>query len=311
MNWFSLFAVLLVVTQAPVPVPRQTPNGPAYSRGQANGQSKSHDAPAAPLMAVVQPVTTPEGQDANGDHTKDNATHTVIVRELPTVTIARGGFDWATLANYLLVVVGFGGIGVALWTLCFIRKQVIEMGLQRGVMQRTLTAIKEQADSLKRQNDMIISKERARLRVDLIDLPKEPDDFPALAIIAVVTISGSTEAAVRKTAFQSTREPTDIEANFPPTMRVMRGVPSVIRALDSPTQVRDFVTPIGGFDDIFSGASLVYAKGAIHYTDIFNGKWVYRFYRRYKFLFYEEGRVLGGGWENYGNETDNGEYPDD
>jgi hypothetical protein len=184
-------------------------------------------------------------------------------------------------------------------------------GVVGGIALRTLGTIRAQTDALRRQNDMIVSKERARLRVDLIDLPKEPDDFPALVIKAVVTISGSTEAAVRKTAFQSTRKPTDIEANFPPTMHGMRGVPSVIRTLDSPTQVTDFVVPVGGFDDIFSGTSLVYAKGAIHYTDIFDGKWVYRFYRRYEFLFYEGGRVLGGGWKNCGNETDNGEYPDD
>jgi hypothetical protein len=201
---------------------------------------------------------------------------------------------------------------IADWGLWVFTGLLVAVGAaQAFYVAKTLSAIKEQAKFLKQQNNMIISKERARLRVDLIDLPKKPDDFPALAIKAVVTISGSTEAAVRKTAFQSTRKPTDIEANFPPTMHEMRGVPSVIRTLDSPTQVTDFVVPVGGFDDIYSGASLVYTKGEIHYTDIFDGKWVYRFYRRYEFLFYEEGRVLGGGWKNCGNETDNGEYPDD
>ncbi len=146
MNRLFLFAMLLLVTQAPVPVPGQTANSPTASSGQTNSQSKGHNAPPEAPMAVVQPVTTAEGQDANRDHTKDNATYAVIVRELPTVTIAKGGFDWATLANYLLVVVGFGGIGVALWTLCFIRKQVGEMTLQRGVMQQTLSAIKRQAE---------------------------------------------------------------------------------------------------------------------------------------------------------------------
>ncbi len=41
-----------------------------------------------------------------------------------TVTIAKDGIDWA---NYLLVAVGVGGIAVAVWTLCYIRKQAIEM----------------------------------------------------------------------------------------------------------------------------------------------------------------------------------------
>jgi hypothetical protein len=49
--------------------------------------------------------------------------------------------------------------------------------------------IKEQARSLRRQNDMIVNKERARLRVDLIDLPNKRDDFPVFAINALVSIS--------------------------------------------------------------------------------------------------------------------------
>jgi hypothetical protein len=163
---------------------------------------------------------------------------------------------------------------------------------------------------LRGQNNMIISKERARLRVDLVQLPKEPEDFPALFVKARVTISGSTEAAIRKTTFKIMAVGTDEYPSLQPSQQEMRGMPSVIRAADAPIEVRDFIVKLDGFTTVFTGASMVYAKGAIHYTDIFDGKWVFRFSRRYKYLFYPEDKIIGGSWEDYGEEGDNGEYPD-
>jgi hypothetical protein len=164
--------------------------------------------------------------------------------------------------------------------------------------------------TIRTQNDMIVSKERARLRVDLVNLPEEPEDFPAMSIKALVTISGSTEAAIRKTAFKTVTVGTDEDTHLPSSLQEMRGMPSVIRAADAPVEVRDLIIGLEGFTKVFTGASMVYAKGAIHYTDVFDGKWVFRFSRRYKFLFYPDEVIIGGSWEDYGEEGDNGEYPD-
>jgi hypothetical protein len=151
MNLFSLFTVLLLITQTPIPVPRQAPDGPTASRGQANTQGKSHNAPPAPSMAVVQPLTAPEGQDANGEHTKDNAPHSVIVRELPTVSISK---DWADR-------------GVWWFSLCL----VIVGGAQAFYVAKTLGAINQQSKHMARQNAQMVSKERARLVVEVLNPP--------------------------------------------------------------------------------------------------------------------------------------------
>lgn len=293
MNLFALFAVLLFITQASVPVPRQTSDRPATSSSQANTQSKGNNAPPAPSVAVVQPVTTPEGQYANRDHTKDNATHTVIVRELPTVTIAKGGFDWATLANCLLVVVGFGGIGVALWTLCFIRQQVGEMTLQRGVMQQTLLSIDKQATLMEKQTgilersvaaaevsakaaqssvDAMISKERARITVEIDSITFNP-----AAINFTVTCFGPTPAFVmtswanaRKSNSQNSSEtgvnsPVELPSVF--TESQPQRTAYIMNTAFALGKVVFTEAEIGDLD---AGNLFIHFSGAIHYRDVFD-----------------------------------------
>ena len=91
------------------------------------------------LLSVPLCAQTPEAKSTPA------AQQSITVSKLPPVTIAKDGIDWATVANYLLVVVGIGGIAVAIWTLCYIRKQAIEMRRQRILMLRTLRAIQKQA----------------------------------------------------------------------------------------------------------------------------------------------------------------------
>jgi hypothetical protein len=93
-------------------------------------------------------------------------------------------------------------------------------------------------------------------------------------------------------------------------MRQMLGLNKVIRTFDQPVQVRAYVFDDNRVRDMFAGTSVIHTVGAIHYTDIFKGKWVFRFSRRYNFMRFEDGEIFGGGWEDYGKEEDNGEYPD-
>jgi hypothetical protein len=291
MNWFSLFAMILLVAQTSVPVPRHTPDSPAATGSTIKSQTQNDDAPTAQLLAFVDPTCPTKDQCSASKQSGGDATHSVNVGEFPPVSISK---DWTDRSlwvfNFLLVIVG---------------------GAQAVYVAKTLAAIKEQAKFLKRQNDMIVAKERARLRVDLVQLPKEPEDFPAFIVKALVTISGSTEAAIRKTAFKSMVAGPHQIPRLPTSVQEMRGMPSVIRAADAPIEVRDFAVAIGGFPKVFTGASTVYAKGAIHYTDVFDGKWVFRFSRRYQYLFFPDSKIIGGGWEAYGEEGDNGEYPED
>jgi hypothetical protein len=62
--------------------------------------------------------------------------------------------------------------------------------------------------------------------------------------------------------------------------------------------------------DVIDGTSLVYAQGEIHYTDVFEGRWVFRFHRRWKYYRFSDGKPFGGTWEDYGKAQENGEYAD-
>jgi hypothetical protein len=67
-------------------------------------------------------------------------------------TPAKDRYDRALFwANIVLTMVGLGGIVVASITLCRIHRQAVEMRLQRILMQRTLGAIRRQANTMDRQ----------------------------------------------------------------------------------------------------------------------------------------------------------------
>src|ERR1700733_10157611 len=106
MIWFASFTVLLMVAQTPVPVPRQTPNGSTTS-SNTNSQGQGQNAPPAPSVTVVQPSSTPKDQTTSGQQSHEDATHSVAVRELPTVSISK---DWADRGvwwfSLCLVIVG-------------------------------------------------------------------------------------------------------------------------------------------------------------------------------------------------------------
>lgn len=298
MNWFASFAVLLTITQAPLPIPRQAPNGTTTSSSNADTQSKSHNAPPAPYMAVVQPPTTPEGQDADREHTKDNESHSVIVRELPTVSVSK---DWADR-------------GVWWFSLCL----VMVGGAQAFYVAKTLSAIKEQAESLKRQNDMIVSKERARLRVELDRFSGVKEkDFPATIVKAEVSIFGTSLASVRDTRFFAILgDENGIEETilwWPPIHKIPEVISPNSPPITTYTILHRAVNMIlgdEGIDDVLRGDKFIYAIGAIHYTDVFEGRWVFRFSRRWKYHRFADGKPFGGDWENYGEAKENGEYPD-
>jgi hypothetical protein len=101
-----------------------------------------------------------------------------------------------------------------------------------------LSDLRKQGAMLKRQNDMIISKERARLRFDLVRFTGEPEeDFPATVVRAEVSIFGSSLASIRETKFFAVlgSEPGIDEPIlwWPP----IHGVPKVIRPNSEPIEI--------------------------------------------------------------------------
>ena len=88
----------------------------------------------------------------------DNEKETNSTQSPPPVALdtpkppAKDGYDKAAFwVNVSLAAVGMGGIGVAVCTLGFIRKQTGEMRLQRIAMHNTLNSIRRQADLMEKQ----------------------------------------------------------------------------------------------------------------------------------------------------------------
>jgi hypothetical protein len=183
---------------------------------------------------------------------------------------------------------------------------------------RCVKAIAAQTRELKRQNDMLVNKERARLRVDM--LPFDPlvtkGNLHAFEIRAEVTTSGPTDAFIDRTEFRAVvgDEPdrVDFQASFPSSML---NVGKIIRANAKPVQgmtlLRQPNADIFGpehIGDIALGKRGIHAAGSITYRDAFDGRWIYRFRYFYKAASLNDGTPLGGYWTQVGTAEENGEF---
>lgn len=137
---------------------------------------------------------------------------------------AKDGYDIAAFwISALLAGVGIAGIGVGVWTICYVRRQAVEMRQQRIIMRRTLNAIRRQTkaaeDAAKAgmesanaalgsvklteaQLNLTKEKERARISITAGGLQvQEPDtEFWSLATSIEVRNLGPTRAIIQRTS---------------------------------------------------------------------------------------------------------------
>jgi hypothetical protein len=157
MNWFASFTVLLTITQALVPATGKAPDNSTRNSHTQNQSADTSKNPAAPLGS-------PHAKDGNGpalkpDADKDSpnfnqsAVNITNPAPAPIVWRVREWVIWG--ANLALAIVGIGGIVVAIFTLCFIKRQAVEMLRQRITMEKTLNAIRQQASLMKVQSDQM------------------------------------------------------------------------------------------------------------------------------------------------------------
>src|SRR5208283_5301806 len=68
---------------------------------------------------------------------------------------ARDSYDyWTFGATITLALVGFFGVGVGVATLCYLKRQALEMRLQRRAMVKSLEAMNKQAEWMKTQAEI-------------------------------------------------------------------------------------------------------------------------------------------------------------
>jgi hypothetical protein len=213
--------------------------------------------------------------------------------------------------------------GTTVWaiilTLLAIAEQTGHTRKAAEATQVSAKATQQQASFMKEQSDLMVSKERAKLRFELDAFDLESSKaIIGHHIKGTVSIFGSTEALIEKTVFfAGILSEGDGEIGILPAP--MAEVPNVIRPGSDPLKTWTILfrtnpmhlwvpTVDEGIEDVLSGKSLIFCKGSIHYTDVFNGKWAFRFNRRYKVYLLPDGQRTGGYWEDYGEPEDNGDY---
>ncbi len=130
MIWL-LLTVILTVPQTAPPIPGKTADNTAQTRQNAQNQGTSNKRPAVITQPAINTEATAKDKNSSGDIRTENNQQTVRISEWPPVSITKGWTDYTYwFFSLCLVVVG---------------------GLQIWLLNRTLGAIKSQADSMARQ----------------------------------------------------------------------------------------------------------------------------------------------------------------
>jgi hypothetical protein len=156
-------AMILTVSQTFAPVPRQASNSAA---GGDQGVQRKSDSKQKPAKAppLVNPITSKENQGGSNTPGEADTQNTVVIRE--PVTVSELTSWWTRLYvifTGLLVVIAFAGVWAALRTLSEIREQV-------KVGKISAEAAKQSAQLANRNIQVLIEKERARIRVDSVGI---------------------------------------------------------------------------------------------------------------------------------------------
>lgn len=172
------------------------------------------------------------------------------------------------------------------------------------------TETRDAAKAANSQIQMMMNKERARLRVELDSFDPKYNGYRAgYRVKATVSIFGSTEAYIERTVFfAGVMRPDESEIEILPAP--MAEFPNTIHSGSDPLKTWTILfrtnpmrlwIPVENEEiyDVLNEESLMFCKGAIHYTDVFDGKWVFHFCRRYK-VFRINSERIGGHWEDYG-----------
>ena len=208
-------------------------------------------------------------------------------------------FSAQSLPNLILVFVGIGGVVAAVMT---------------------IRSIDKQASLMKKQNKMIMSKERARVRIELIrDISTTPDQISHFGVIAKVSIFGITEAFIDKTEIEAVVGDYMGASLDKKRWKSAIDIPSVIRPNSEPHTIRaplkkdsEFVGEEGFSDILKRRDDFVFFWAAIYYTDVFGRSWVVRLSKRWSYVTVPlASGGWGGGlgyWEEFGEPEPSGEY---
>lgn len=295
----TILTVFLAIGQTLSPVPRQTSNGPAHRSAQTDQSAQKQQSPTA--LSVPRPDAAkgdPPEPAAKSIHREDGD-QSVTISKLVPVSVERDWLDYATwVAGLVLLGVGIAGVWLA---------------------NRTLKAVEKQADLTKEQSDLMVEKERAKLRIQLNSFELVQDEYGTYNVSGSVLIYGSTEAFVAHTEVYASVGPVGLFNPLPEWFWGLHLEP-VIRPNAAPIPFSVMVMAEDGPADkkqilsVRKGEESVYCMAKIEFADVFGRKWVFRLRRRFRAMWAQvespdSGEDEGvGSWEDSGPANDNGEY---
>jgi preprotein translocase subunit Sss1 len=299
----AILAVLLAITQAPVPGLGQTPNHGNHHVSNPPKKANSEQQSAQPKITFVVGKDCESNQFKNDPDCKaaKDKENTIFVGKLPTANVTIQQIpkrDWldlvACVANIGLFLVGFVGILIAVVTVRTVKRQV----------------------------DTFVSKERARLTVD-ID-PFQPDGPNSLGNrypnsnsppaskdfwIAKLKIAnhGSTNALIGSALCLACVEhngwdakETAIMSQIPlPTVIPPDGKVIEFDARIEINKKHEWKVDRPIIDAVANGSRRIYVIGLIEYSDVFETHRTLKFFRQWYGTWFENAWQFTS-WRNYG-----------
>jgi hypothetical protein len=151
----AILGLLLAVSQALAPIPRQATTRPGNGGGNANGDSQSKNAVPAPPVPVVDPSQSPVNAKHASEVGAEETKHSVTLTSVPPLTINDKKksfwdhvYDWGPWFFGLFLAVA-GGVQLRLLRVTWkaIQEQKTEMSIQTGILKDSVAVAQKSADA--------------------------------------------------------------------------------------------------------------------------------------------------------------------
>lgn len=183
---------------------------------------------------------------------------------------------------------------------------------------KTLRAVRCQADLMKEQSDLVVEKERAKLRIDLKPFNPFPieDESENYMVEGSVAIYGYTEAFIETAEIYASIGEEGIINPLPEWLFPLH-LPSVILTGSKPinfatlVNAKDGPASDEGIIPVRAGQEFVFCTATIIFSDAYGQRWVFRLRKKLSFAWEPqnaaEAEILGR-WEDVGLASERGEH---
>jgi len=285
----AILAVFLASCWSLEPIPGQTANHGGYASDEQQHQAGDSKGPDKPTITLIEKDCNSEQFKGDADCKKaENNESSVSISKFPTANVsiqsnAKRDFpDWVSFwVSFALAVAGFGGVGVGVFTVLYIKRQTSLMEKQTGILEKSVAAAKSSAAAANAQIELIKNKERAQVSIDLEELDlvydQKRDGYP---VRFMIVMDGTTRATIEHESIiayladspirRMAWEPLGLGGVFRPEASPFHGTIFI--------QSQDESDPFNERDirriQLISERKLdVYVTGKISYQDIFGDRW--------------------------------------